>query len=198
MSKIEQNKQKKRVAILDAAQQVFLSEGYGLASMDKIAHQAAVTKQTVYRYFPSKIELFQATLEHMGRDYNQSYASQLEREDTREALLGFAVAFMHHHLSDTHIATLRLLVAESPHSPEIVQRFMAAGRDGLRATLLQFFSERLDTEQPEQLFGLWTGMLLAPRSGVLVGVEKPSDAMIEEHAKSATDLLLAGVSLRNQ
>ncbi|WP_315983576.1 helix-turn-helix domain-containing protein [Aliamphritea spongicola] len=52
---------------MQAAQEVFLSEGFVQAGMDKIAAQAQVTKQTVYRYFPSKTELFKATLQYMGK-----------------------------------------------------------------------------------------------------------------------------------
>ena len=51
MSKIEKNKEKKRQAILKAAQENFLAEGYILANMDNIARVAKITKQTLYRYF---------------------------------------------------------------------------------------------------------------------------------------------------
>ena len=52
MSKIEQNREKKKQAILVAAKEVFLLEGYTSASMDVIAAKASITKQTLYRYFP--------------------------------------------------------------------------------------------------------------------------------------------------
>lgn len=54
------DKSKKRAAILDGAVDVFISMGYELASMDKIAETAGVSKRTVYNHFGSKENLFQA------------------------------------------------------------------------------------------------------------------------------------------
>ena len=45
---------RKRSAILDGAKTVFLSQGFGLATMDDVAAAAGVGKQTVYRHFKSK------------------------------------------------------------------------------------------------------------------------------------------------
>jgi TetR/AcrR family transcriptional regulator, regulator of autoinduction and epiphytic fitness len=54
------DKSKKRATILDGAIDVFISMGYELASMDKIAETAGVSKRTVYNHFSSKENLFQA------------------------------------------------------------------------------------------------------------------------------------------
>src|ERR1700688_2314289 len=44
--------------ILDVALEVFTVHGYQTASMDMIAAQAGMSKQTLYRHFGSKEELF--------------------------------------------------------------------------------------------------------------------------------------------
>lgn len=49
---------RKRKAILDAATEVFLREGYLGASMDEIALLSQVSKQTIYKQFISKEALF--------------------------------------------------------------------------------------------------------------------------------------------
>lgn len=46
--------------ILAAAQDVFLAQGYGAASMDAVAARAGVSKQTVYAHFGAKEALFVA------------------------------------------------------------------------------------------------------------------------------------------
>jgi len=56
------NKGKKRAAILDGAIDVFIDMGYELASMDKIAETAGVSKRTVYNHFGSKENLFQVVI----------------------------------------------------------------------------------------------------------------------------------------
>jgi TetR/AcrR family transcriptional regulator, regulator of autoinduction and epiphytic fitness len=57
------DKSKKRATILDGAIDVFISLGYELASMDKIAETAGVSKRTVYNHFGSKENLFQAIVD---------------------------------------------------------------------------------------------------------------------------------------
>jgi TetR/AcrR family transcriptional regulator, regulator of autoinduction and epiphytic fitness len=57
------DKSKKRAAILDGAIDVFISLGYDLASMDKVAETAGVSKRTVYNHFGSKETLFHAIVD---------------------------------------------------------------------------------------------------------------------------------------
>ncbi|OIJ65298.1 TetR/AcrR family transcriptional regulator [Streptomyces mangrovisoli] len=54
---------KKRAAILTAAVTVFVREGFAAASVDEIAAQAGVGKQTVYNYFGDKQQLFLAAIQ---------------------------------------------------------------------------------------------------------------------------------------
>ena len=53
----------KRVRILDAAEALFIRQGYVKTSMDEVAREAGVAKGTLYLYFKSKEELFLAALE---------------------------------------------------------------------------------------------------------------------------------------
>ncbi|MFA0568872.1 TetR/AcrR family transcriptional regulator [Vibrio gallaecicus] len=193
MSKIEQNREKKKQAILSAAKSIFLSEGYTSASMDVIASQAKLTKQTLYRYFPSKIELFQETMQKIGESYDDRYSQHLAIESNRDALTSFATEFMKFHLSQDHIATQRLLIAEAAQSPEIVQSFMSIGPDDTDSALKTFFVERLSIKHPESKIELWLGMLLAPRFGALLGSPNLTEQQIEQHAIEATDLLISGI-----
>ena len=65
----------RRKAILEAAKDVFLDQGYELATMDAIAERAATTKRTVYAHFEHKQALFAAMVEHS--------AGMLDRKSTR-------------------------------------------------------------------------------------------------------------------
>ena len=56
----DRDKSKKRATILDGAIDIFISMGYELASMDKIAETSGVSKRTIYNHFGSKENLFQA------------------------------------------------------------------------------------------------------------------------------------------
>src|SRR5919109_3342246 len=52
----------KRRQIMDGAREVFLAQGFDAASMGEIARKAGVSKGTLYVYFDSKEELFEATV----------------------------------------------------------------------------------------------------------------------------------------
>ncbi len=52
----------KRAAILAAAAAQFLEKGFGGSSMDSIATEASVSKQTVYAHFGGKAQLFGAII----------------------------------------------------------------------------------------------------------------------------------------
>ena len=54
---VETRSQRKHRAIVEAATEVFLANGYSRTSMDDIARQAGVSKQTVYQHFKSKEQL---------------------------------------------------------------------------------------------------------------------------------------------
>ncbi len=56
---------RKRAAILKAAAGEFISHGFDLTSMDRIAETANVSKRTVYNHFSSKDDLFQAIVREL-------------------------------------------------------------------------------------------------------------------------------------
>ncbi len=94
MSEVKnRDKSKKREAILNGAIDVFISDGYELASMDKIAETAGVSKRTVYNHFGSKENLFQAVVEDFLSQRQQlktiRYSPNISLEDQ---LMAFANA----------------------------------------------------------------------------------------------------------
>jgi len=59
--------------IAAAAVSVFSRKGYRLTQMDEIAHEAGVSKATLYYYFKSKIHLFQYVLENFENGRTQTF-----------------------------------------------------------------------------------------------------------------------------
>src|ERR687894_2109390 len=58
----------RRVQLLQAAQDVFVAQGFHAAAMDDIADRAGVSKPVLYQHFPGKRELYLALLEeHVGQ-----------------------------------------------------------------------------------------------------------------------------------
>jgi AcrR family transcriptional regulator len=54
----QREKQERRESILEAAERVFLRNGVAGAKMDEIAHEAELSKGTLYLYFRNKDELY--------------------------------------------------------------------------------------------------------------------------------------------
>src|SRR5215475_12023730 len=59
----ERDREAVRRAILDAARDLFVSEGYGNVSIRKIAERIEYSPAAIYSYFPSKDDIFFALAE---------------------------------------------------------------------------------------------------------------------------------------
>jgi Transcriptional regulator len=87
------DKSKKRATILNGAIDVFISMGYELASMDKIAETAKVSKRTVYNHFGSKGNLFQAIVnDFLAQRQSLKTITYNPEKSLEEQLLAFANA----------------------------------------------------------------------------------------------------------
>ena len=53
----------RRAQLLEAAQEVFVANGYHAAAMDDIADRAGVSKPVLYQHFPGKLDLYLALLD---------------------------------------------------------------------------------------------------------------------------------------
>jgi TetR/AcrR family transcriptional repressor of mexJK operon len=85
----------KRRAMLEAARELFVTQGYELASVDAIAGRAGVSKRTVYDHFGNKEMVFAAVTEAVGQKLTATVQIALDRDssatgDLRARLLGFA------------------------------------------------------------------------------------------------------------
>ena len=65
-SRRTQKKVQSRRRILDAARDIFFSDGFMNANLDDVAQRAGVAKGTLYRYFDNKADLYVAVLAENG------------------------------------------------------------------------------------------------------------------------------------
>ena len=82
----DRERQAVRQAILDAARDLFLSEGYRNVSIRKIAERIEYSPAAIYSYFPSKDEIFFALSEEGFRRLNDKVVSGLGRDDPLDEL----------------------------------------------------------------------------------------------------------------
>ncbi|MCI2417758.1 TetR/AcrR family transcriptional regulator [Saccharopolyspora sp. K220] len=68
----------RRAQLLEAAQHVFVHNGYHAAAMDDIAERAGVSKPVLYQHFPGKLELYLALLETHGNELVRRVRAAIE------------------------------------------------------------------------------------------------------------------------
>jgi AcrR family transcriptional regulator len=117
----------RREAILDVAQEVFLEEGFAAASMSTIAARVGGSKATLYNYFKSKDELFNAYVERRCLWQDEIFAAPLDNETPDQTLRRIGRAYLTRVLTDFNLKNFRLIAAEAERSPEIGQTFYNAG-----------------------------------------------------------------------
>ena len=88
----ERYRKQVRKDILDAAERVFASQGYG-ARMEAVAQEAGLSTGSLYNYFKNKEDLYYRLISEKGRHYNASLATAVMMEgDFQELLRNFIKA----------------------------------------------------------------------------------------------------------
>lgn len=140
---------RKRAAILSAARELFLADGFDRSSVDAVAARAEVSKRTVYDYFGDKQTLLQAVVDAVGqslittirRTLDDTLTDSTEDADLEEALVTFAMRIATDMLGSAEYATLQRLVrAESGHLPHPGYNPMADTPDEVIAERFAAFS----------------------------------------------------------
>jgi TetR/AcrR family transcriptional regulator, mexJK operon transcriptional repressor len=124
-----QRQAEKRVALLDAAQVVFLTEGYAGTSMQAVADRAGVSKMTLYRHFADKEQLFLATFfEQCMRSRDRAtVAPARDVAEATAALEEFARDFVLAFTDPGMLALFRMLIGETGRFPELGKTFYDHG-----------------------------------------------------------------------
>jgi AcrR family transcriptional regulator len=189
-----------RHLIAEAARGVFVASGYSAANMDHVAKMAAVSKKTLYRLFPTKAELFRASL----ADRIDSFILALDEErlarlGPEAALVRILTEYGRLTLAEDTTAIQKLVLAESGRFPKLAADFY---RGAVIATQRLFVRclERLcregaiEIDDLNETAGMLRGMMIfEPSRGAMFG-QKPLPAIdeIENRATRCARLFLDG------
>jgi TetR/AcrR family transcriptional repressor of mexJK operon len=112
-----------RVAqIVEAAKNEFLAKGFAETTMDEIAKVARISKQTLYRHFQDKAELFEAVIvADMGRFRNPPDLTQ-DGRDPRDVFFEAARWVYDNHVSWTSVSMSKILIGAAGHFAELIRR----------------------------------------------------------------------------
>lgn len=183
-----EEREQRRDQILDAAVDLFVSNGYGQVTIDEIATASRVTKRTIYTYFGDKAEVFTATIERFRGRALADFESDTESlEDVATRL----VSVLH---SDDAVGLHRLMIGESAQFPELAARFYASGPHGYIELLASHLRDRPITQEDDRLAEALFGLLLGEshRRRLLGLSPAPTQAAAREQARGA--LVVLGIA----
>ena len=108
-----------RLAILDAAKQLFLERGYAGTRIENITDLAGISKAGFYTYFPSKRDVFLTLGEHIYRDISEVIDAFAEVPDpaTREGIERWVAR--HWAFMEQSGAFILVAVNTGPSDPEL-------------------------------------------------------------------------------
>ena len=187
------NAERKRDAILDGAREVFMTYGFGGASMDAIAEAAGVSKMTLYRYFDSKEALFAGLIGALCEAILETDpAAPLDGLPVEDALAAFARRLLRTVYAPGTLALHRTVLAEVARFPELGRLFYESGPERNIAALADYLASHaghpaLAGSDPrkaaEEFFELARGYT---HLRLLLGIEPPpGDAEIEAQVRRA-------------
>jgi TetR/AcrR family transcriptional repressor of mexJK operon len=120
----------KHEQIIEAAQHLFLKDGFQNTSMEAIRLEAQVSKATLYNHFDSKENLFIGIAEHELDEMSKGWLPVLaegvaivSRERLHSVLFQFASAALDHLMAPKMIRLAHTLLAETRTFPELGTAF---------------------------------------------------------------------------
>jgi TetR/AcrR family transcriptional regulator, mexJK operon transcriptional repressor len=196
----------KRAAITEAATTLFLRDGYRGASMEEIATAAGVSKQTVYKQFAHKQQLFSHVVTTLVNEASDPVHEAVQEVnvagDVREELSTIARRQLELVLRPALMQLRRLVIAETVHFPELGKVFFDQGPrrtiDAL-ADALGGLAQRgaLQIDDPKLAATHFNWLLMGEvlNRAMLLGLDQPPPPReLDRWATTAVDTFLAAFS----
>ena len=135
-------------AFLDAARDVFLTQGYEAASVNDVVRIAGGSLATLYAQFGNKEGLFLAVAQEQHERFLRAITPDCgDNVPLEEALQTIGEQFLKTILEKDHLAFYRITVGEARKFPQLMQRNVSANADKVRdvvATHLRPATQSLD------------------------------------------------------
>lgn len=131
----------KGLQILDAAGSLFASQGYAATSMDTIARDAGVSKQTVYSHYGNKEALFMAVVKNECESH-QLTATPPAEDPHCEWLYHFAESFAELITSTEVLSVYQMCIAGAQADPHCSELLWQAGPEPTLRGLSEYLQQQ--------------------------------------------------------
>lgn len=129
--------------ILQAAEEVFTTTGYGAATMEAIAKAAGMSKKTLYGLYPNKRQLLMAVTVAPD-DFPWEDDERPALEDPLAELRQRMLASARFALTPRQLRLTRLLIAEAAHAPDLADDFYERVMSGYHSYLSAAVARAID------------------------------------------------------
>ena len=173
----------RRDEILDTALEVFAPNGYLGTTTDMLAKEAAISKQTLYKYFGDKDGVFAALVHRACERVVDPFAPLVDEMQTiasaEQAVRKLADQFVGAIMNPDIQKLRRLVIAEAPRFPDLAEEYWQSGFGRMLVSLADCFAvlhqrqllHVSDTELAAQHFA---GMMLwIPGNRAMFNVSEP-------------------------
>jgi TetR/AcrR family transcriptional regulator, mexJK operon transcriptional repressor len=191
-------------ALINAATRVFLREGYGLASIDKVAAEAGVSTRTIYERYKNKADLLGAVISRLVDGMSTVLATaDLNRLEPRAALGVIADTITGRARDPDAAALFRIVATEAHRFPELAAKMRENNKrcvDSVVASYLRAQVTRgaLALDDPDRAATLFLQMICAElHESLLFGGEAAVARLdCKVHVEHVIDIFLLGATPR--
>jgi len=191
------------ILLLDAAQELFLGQGYGATTVEQVASQIGATKRTVYAKFGDKAGLFAAMARRLVESRRGWLASVPIGETIDARLISFGTHLLSLVLAPEMLALHRVLTAESQRFPELAALVNQLSAQGARRRLARVIRDEVDrgtltVTTPEVAAELLVGMIInAAMLASMLGREPVPGTRGSSWVEAAVSIFLDGCRNRS-
>lgn len=131
--------------LLSAATRVFLQEGYGAASIDRVASEAGVSTRTIYERYKNKADLLAAVISRLvDRDMESGLAAaELERLSVSQALFTIGRVIASRVCDPESAALFRILAREAQRYPELAAKMRGNAKARINDAVSSYFRRQI-------------------------------------------------------
>jgi len=186
--------------------QLFATRPFDVVTMEAVAMEAGVSKQTVYSHFSDKETLFEAIVMTISDQMVMGLSEpEMAGQSLQSRLSSVGVAFLSVILGPNVVNMTHTLPAALRGNKELAARFYNAGPGRTKAALAKMISSaaslgELDVDSPEQaaedLLSLWAGNLPAEVAFGMVG--NVSAEAIERRTQRGIEVFLRAYGKASQ
>jgi AcrR family transcriptional regulator len=191
--------------LIAAATRVFLRDGYGSTSIDKVAGEAGVSTRTIYERFKNKADLLGAVINRLvDRDMETVLATEeLDRLAPRQALTVIGEVITGRACNPDSAALFRICATEAYRFPELAAKMRDNAKARVNDAIANYLRRQtlrgtLRLADPDRAAALFLQMVCAElHERLLFGsVEDMARFDSDAHLKQVVDIFLNGAAPR--